>query len=81
MVLSNDTTNALLNRTQLVPVSSQVSRLYPSEAAISLNGDRRKAMADQITAASKGRVLRRLGALDTDDLAAVVRVVRLQLRL
>lgn len=81
VVLSNDTANALLNRIQVVPVSSQVERLYPAEAYVSVNGERRKAMADQITTASKRRLQRRLGALAKDDLDAVMRVVRLQLGL
>jgi len=81
VVLSNDTANALLNRVQVVPVSSQVGRLYPAEAYIALNGERRKAMADQIATAGKRRLVRRLGVLEKDDLEAVGRVVRLQLGL
>jgi mRNA interferase MazF len=81
VVLSNDTANALLNRVQVVPVSSQVGRLYPGEAYISLNGERRKAMADQITTASKRRLLRPIGALSRDDTEAVARAVRIQLDL
>lgn len=81
VVLSNDTANAVLNRIQVVPVSSQVERLYPAEAYIVLNGERRKAMADQITTASKHRLLRRLGTLAKDDLDAVRRIVCLQLGL
>ena len=81
VVLSNDTANTLLNRVQVVPASSWVGRLYPAEATITLNGERRKAMADQITMASKRRLVRRLGMLGKDDLAAVGRVVCLQLGL
>jgi mRNA interferase MazF len=81
VVLSNDTANALLNRVQVVPISSQVDRLYPAEAYILIDGKRRKAMADQIATASKRRLLRRLGLLAKDDLDAVSRVVRLQLDL
>jgi len=81
VILSNDTANALLNRVQVVPISSQVDRLYPAEAAITLSGERRKAMADQITTASKRRLQRRLGMLGTQDLEAVGRVVRIQLAL
>ena len=81
VVLSNDTANALLNRVQVVPISSQVGRLYPAEAFITLNGERRKAMADQITTASKQRLQRRVGALGKEDLEAVGRVIRLQLAL
>jgi mRNA interferase MazF len=65
----------------VVPVSSQTERLYPAEAYITLNGARRKAMADQITTASKRRLQRRLGILGKDDLNAVSHVVRLQLSL
>jgi mRNA interferase MazF len=79
VVLSNDTANALLNRVQVVPISSQVDRLYPAEAFVFLNGERRKAMADQITTASKRRLQRRLGVLSREDIDGVVRVVCLQL--
>ena len=81
VVLSNDAANAVLNRVQVVPFSSQVERLYPAEAFVSLVEERRKAMADQITTASKRRQRRLLGALEKDDLDAVTRVVRLQLGL
>jgi mRNA interferase MazF len=81
VVISNDSANAVLNRVQVVPVSSQLDRLYPAEAYVSLDGNRRKAMADQITTASKRRLLRRLGALGKEDIDAVNRVVRLQLGL
>jgi mRNA interferase MazF len=39
VVLSNDTANALLNRVQVVPISSRVDRLYPAEAYVSVNGE------------------------------------------
>jgi mRNA interferase MazF len=80
-VLSNDTANVLLNRVQVVPISSQVGRLYPAEAYVTLNGERRKAMADQLTTVSKRRLQRQLGTLGKDDVDAVSRVVRLQLGL
>jgi mRNA interferase MazF len=81
VVLSNDTANALMNRVQVVPVSSQVGRLYPSEAYVTLNGERRKVMADQIATVSKRRLLRRLGSLVQEDIVALVRVVCVQLGL
>jgi mRNA interferase MazF len=71
----------MLNRVQVVPISSQVDRLYPAEAYVNVNGERRKAMADQITTAIKRRLLRPLGMLGKQDLEAVGRVVRIQLAL
>ena len=81
VVLSNNTANALLNRVQVVPISSQVARLYPAEAYVTLGGERRKAMADQIITISKRRLLRSIGTLGKDDLDDVGRIVSLQLGL
>jgi mRNA interferase MazF len=60
---------------------SSVERLYPAETAVTLNGARRKAMADQITTASRNRLKRQMGTLAQEDVDAVARVARLQLGL
>src|SRR3989442_15262714 len=56
IVVSNDIANRELNRVQVVPLTSNVARLYPSEAYVRLAGDQRKAMADQLSTISKRRV-------------------------
>ncbi len=81
VILSNDASNLYLNRLQVVPLSSQTGRLYPSEAYVKLGGEQRKAMADQLTTASRARFAGKIGVLSTDDLTAVERVVRVQLGL
>jgi mRNA interferase MazF len=77
-VISNDTANALLNRVQVVPISSQIDRGYPAETLLHLDLESRKAMADQIATVSKQRLLRRLGVIGEADMAAIGRVIRLQ---
>jgi mRNA interferase MazF len=66
---------------QVVPITGQVDRLYPAEAFITVKRKKRKAMADQMTTASKLRLRQRLGVLDASDMAAVERAIRIQLGL
>ena len=70
-----------LNRVQVVPLTSNVGRLYPSEAYVTLNGEKRKAMADQLTTVSKIRLQQILGRLSPDDVTGLERAIRVQLGL
>lgn len=79
IVLSNNAANTHLNRVQVVPITSNIDRLYPGEAFITLNAEKRKAMGDQLTTASKQRIGRRIGALSAEDLGRVEDAILLQL--
>lgn len=79
IVISNNAANTHLNRIQVVPITSNTGRLYPAEAFIMLNTEKRKAMGDQLTTASKQRLGRRIGTLSADDLARVEDAVLVQL--
>jgi len=79
VIVSNDAANRHLNRLQVVPVSSKMNRVFPSEAVIELSGQRRKAIADQLTTISKLRLRTPLGVLGAADMAAVERAILLQL--
>jgi mRNA interferase MazF len=81
VIVSNDASNGSLNRVQVVPITSNVSRIYPCEAPIELNGEPRKAMADRIATVSKRRLKSRLATLSRDDIRSVERAIALQLDL
>lgn len=79
IVISNDAANSALNRVIVVPITSSLSKLYPGEAIVTINGEQRKAMADQLTTASKQRLSNKVGALSRSDLTLVENAVLLQL--
>lgn len=79
IVLSNNAANAHLNRVQVVPVTSNTDRLYPGEAFVVLNAEKRKAMADQLTTVSKQRLGGKIGTLNQVDMSKLEAAVLLQL--
>jgi len=79
VIISNDVANAALNRLQVIPLSSNAGRLYPSEALVMIDGKPSKAMADQITTAAKERLKGRLGQLSRNDMLAIEKVLKIQL--
>ena len=81
VIVSNDASNRHLNRVQVVPLSSRVDRVYPSEAVIEWRGRRSKAMADQVATATKARLIRAAGRVRPEDLAQVNRALALHLGL
>ncbi len=81
VIISNDQSNKYLNRVQVVPLTSKVDRLYPSEVFVTLKGKKSKAIADQLTTTSKLRLVSMIDKLSDSDLLAVESAVKRQLDL
>lgn len=81
VIVSNDAANKHLNRIQVLPLTTNTGRVYPSEALVVVNGKDHKAMADQLMTISKERVGKRFGRIQEKDLEAVDQALRIQLAL
>ena len=71
VIVSNDIANQYLSRVVVVPLTSNVSRLYPGEAIVAVNGIKSKAMTDQIMSADKSRQKSRICELSAVDMNAI----------
>jgi mRNA interferase MazF len=79
IIVSNNGANMALNRLIVVPLTSQTAKVYTGQALVTVNGEPRKAMADQLTTASKERMRSKLGEVSTSDIAAVERAILVHL--
>lgn len=81
IIISNDAANKYLNRVQVVLLTSNTGRVYPSEAIVTFNAQRSKAMADQLTTVSKLRLINQAGKLTYEDMQKVEQAVKVHLAL
>jgi mRNA interferase MazF len=81
VIVSNDAANQFLNRVQVVPLTSSVSKLYPSESYLTFRGKKAKAMADQLTTVSKKRLINQAGSMSSAKMEGIGHAIKVHLDL
>jgi len=81
VIVSNDAANKFLNRVQVIPITRNTERLFPSEAYVTVAGKKGKAMADQLATVSKQRLTKRIGPVSDDEMHMVGEAIKTQLDL
>ena len=79
VIVSNDASNRFLNHVQIIPLTSNTGRIYPSEALVMIKGKESKAMADQLATVSKERLFQTAGVLSPEDMKKIIEAIKVQL--
>ena len=64
-----------------MPITSDVSKLYPSEAYVTFGGKKAKAMADQLTTVIKKRLINSAGSISYTEMEGIGNAIATQLDL
>ena len=81
VIVSNDASNGAMHRVQVVPVTSNTTKLYVFESRIEVKGAQGKVMADQIMTADKQRLKKRIGKVSPAEMLGLERAMKIQLGL
>lgn len=81
IIVSNNSNNKYMSRVQVIPLTSNVNKVYPCETIVLIHGKQGKALADQITTVDKSRLGEYMATLSRSELTNIDNIIRLQLEL
>ncbi|MFQ5559587.1 MAG: type II toxin-antitoxin system PemK/MazF family toxin [Nitrospinota bacterium] len=81
LIISNDIANQHSKRVTVVPITSNVSKIYPFEVRLNTLKKPGKAMADQLRSIDKARLEKKIGQANSNELQALNHAVKLHLNL
>lgn len=81
VIVSTDRANPYLNRVVVIPLSSRISKIYPSEVKIIFQGREVKAMSDQIRTISKKQLLSKIGTIPFEEMRKIEEKIKMFLEL
>jgi mRNA interferase MazF len=81
VIVSNDSCNRYGTRVVVLPITSNVTSVYPGEAMVSAKGKPGRALGDQIRSIDKGRLKARAGAVTAEEMARIDEALAITLAL
>lgn len=81
VVISNDRSNRHLDRFQVIPVTTQIDKLYPGEAFIELDDVSVKVMCNQMTTSSIRRFVKKYAVVSSGQMSDIETALKVQLGL
>jgi mRNA interferase MazF len=81
VIVSNTIANAILQRVQVVPLTSNIATVYASETLVQLNDKTCKALIDQLTTVSVLRIGKKIAILSEQDMENIAKTIKKHLKL
>lgn len=81
VIVSNDSANRHSNRVQVVPLTSNITKFYPCDSHVSIEGKACRAMTDQLMTVSKHRLESKICKLNEVEVSDLELAMRVQLAL
>ena len=81
VVVSNDSLNRFAQRVVVVPLTSNVDKLFPGEVLVKVKGKPARALCDQMRSIDNSRLGAKVAALSAAELSALSDALRITLAL